>query len=143
MRSKAMRAHCLCAAATLLLAGPAASAQRQFVVPNFPDLTLKIKSVRPLAMQPSVETLYFKGARQRTEHGFSTQIRTVLPMIMISQCDLQTRYILRPSMKTYMESQFREPSPEQLEKQKEFQASRVKPRTGFGGHRDLPLGGHG
>jgi len=112
-----------------------ASSQRQtlepqFVVPNFPDLTIKIQRTNALVLRPAVDTLYLKGARQRAEHGFQQRQGPVPFPVMISQCDLQVRYILRPMMKTYSESHFQEIPPEKRKQQEEFMRQRAKPRTG-------------
>jgi len=88
------------AAFVLLLAALASSPRSTFVVPNFRDLTLRIRATHGL-MTPVVTTWYFKGARQRTEHDSS------LPHIpgpftsVIFQCDQRTEIMLHLHDKTY------------------------------------------
>ncbi len=86
---------------TLLLAfSPSLS---KLVVPNFPDLTIKIR--RTVGdRHASVDTLYLKGARQRGE--FVTQKPSVdsvdRVLVSITQCDRKQRLSLNPAARTYV-----------------------------------------
>jgi len=78
-----------------------ASEEPKFVVPDFRDLTVKVRSTDGL-MQSRITTSFFKGARERIEHG-SESTRFPGPMaVQIMQCDLKTYYFLHPLWKTYL-----------------------------------------
>jgi len=96
-----LRAPLVVLLSALSLASSTDSTDRsRFVVPNFRDLTLKIRTTHGL-MMPLVTTWYFKGARQRTEHD--SQIpRLPGPLTsMIFQCDQRTEIMLHMRDKTY------------------------------------------
>lgn len=93
-------------------------AQPQFVVPSFPDLTIKVRLVRGFVLGPGITTFYLKGPRERIERSLDlrraivtpsatiNRDRIVLTSATINQCDLGTAYHLHPQNKTYMESHF-------------------------------------
>lgn len=93
-----MRSACL-----IFFVTSVATAQNlpRWVVPNFTDLTIQTRSQRGLTT-PQVETRYFKGARERVEHGPAQGRPGFLPfMVTIMECDERTFVHLRPRMKTY------------------------------------------
>jgi hypothetical protein len=100
---------------------PAAAPQQfvppKFVVPNYSELKLKIRETRGLQM-PSTSVWYFKGARQRIEHGFfgahgllpTRDLQPAMPVpwgmegpvsVQIFQCDQNTAYHLVNMAKAY------------------------------------------
>ena len=69
------------------------------VVPNFPDLTIKTR--RTDGNQHSTEeTLYLKGARQRSEYVIQNAGSTI-DRVTITQCDEKLRLNLNNQQKTY------------------------------------------
>ena len=68
-------------------------------VPNFRDLTIKIRETRGLS-HPMLHTFYFKGPRERTEIG-PDGAKLMAPSTTIMQCDQRTIIHLNPSLKTY------------------------------------------
>jgi hypothetical protein len=81
---------------SLLFLTASASLPR-FVVPNFPDLTIKTR--RTSHRLSSVDTLFLKGARQRSE--ILTARTSSTKLISITQCDARRRYSLDENWKTY------------------------------------------
>lgn len=72
----------------------------KFAVPNFSDLTIKTR--RTLGDQFStVETLYLKGARQRSEHVGLKPTSAVTDFFTIQQCDKRRIFNFSPSNRTY------------------------------------------
>jgi hypothetical protein len=81
-----------------LLLVTASASLPSFVVPNFPDLTIKVRRTTG-DWSSAVETLYLKGTRQRTE--FLSERLASVPSVDITQCDTRRRYILDQKWKTY------------------------------------------
>jgi hypothetical protein len=78
----------------------------KLVVPNFSDLTVKTR--RSFGDGPTtIETLYLKGSRQRTER-FSEQPGGFGNRITITQCDAKLRFMLNPDAKTFVSSPIEE-----------------------------------
>jgi hypothetical protein len=74
----------------------------KLVVPNFPDLTIKTR--RTDGTQYSQEdTLYLKGARQRSEYVIQNAGRS-MDHVTITQCDEKLRLNLNNKQKTYSSS---------------------------------------
>jgi len=87
----------------ILLLSPLASAQdsSQWVVPSFNDLKIKTRETRGL-MTPQVSSWYFKGARERNEHGPAAARPGFIPfLISILECDQKASIRLHPHFKTY------------------------------------------
>lgn len=73
----------------------------RWIVPNFRDLTLKIRTTHGL-MPGQVTTLYFKGPRERVEHVPEAARSGVFPVgATIDQCDQRTIIHLNLRSKTY------------------------------------------
>lgn len=88
----------------VLFAALAAPPQKlTYVVPNFRDLTLKIRQNNGL-MVPQITTWYFRGARQRTEHMPVGMPSGVPFSATIMQCDQRTLIRLNLRQKTYSTS---------------------------------------
>ena len=69
------------------------------IVPNFRDLTIKVRETRGLS-HPMVHNYYFKGPRERTQIG-PDGAKLIGPTTMIMQCDQRTFIHLNPASKTY------------------------------------------
>ena len=80
----------------LLLSAPLP--QPKLVVPNFPDLTIKIRQTS--GEYSSLKTLYLKGARQRSEYVMQNA-GTSMDDITITQCDKNLLLNLNNKEKTY------------------------------------------
>jgi hypothetical protein len=89
-------------------------AQPQSVVPNFSDLTVKVRIERGFGFGPGATTYYFKGPRERIERNLPGGITLIGPAgtsraerrlaaVTISECDLKVTYRLHPQNKTYLE----------------------------------------
>jgi len=70
----------------------------KFVVPDFPDLTIKTRRTMG-DWHSSADTLFLKGARQRSESV--TERPSPGKSIDITQCDVRRRCILADNWKTY------------------------------------------
>lgn len=81
-----------------LLILTASASLPKFVVPSFPDLTIKTRRTTGDRFL-SIETLYLKGSRQRTETV--TERPAPAKFIDITQCDVWRRYSLDENWKTY------------------------------------------
>jgi len=75
-------------------------AQPTFVVPNFPDTTIKTKVSRGL-QPPMVMTLRLKGPRQRLDSGRQTADPSAPLITRIWQCDRREWITLLDRMKTF------------------------------------------
>ncbi len=82
----------------LLLFLTASASLPKFVVPNFPDLTIKTRRTFD-GRRTTEETLYLKGASQRSETVFP-QANTG-KMVTITQCDQKVRLSFNEKDKTY------------------------------------------
>jgi len=71
----------------------------KLVVPNFPDLTIKTRSTSG-SRYSSEETLYLKGARQRSEHVMRNAGSRV-DSLTITQCDMKLRFNVNNKERTY------------------------------------------
>ena len=73
----------------------------KWVVPSFNDLTIKTREARGL-MTTQAATWYFKGTRERTEHGPAGVRPGFVPfMVTLFECDQRAAVHLRPQSKTY------------------------------------------
>lgn len=97
-----MRSACLLVLLTSLAAAQEIPQETPtWVLPSFTDLTIKTHQIRGLA-SPRAETFYFKGTRERTEHGPEHWIAAPAPVLAILlECDARTMVFLRPNSKTY------------------------------------------
>jgi len=71
----------------------------KLVVPNFPDLTIKTRRTNG-HRHSTEETLYLKGARQRSEYVIQNAGST-MDRVSITQCDEKLRLNLNNKEKTY------------------------------------------
>jgi len=71
----------------------------KLVVPNFPDLTIKTRRTDGNRYS-NVDTLYLKGARQRSEHVMQKAGNSI-DGVTITQCDEKLRLDLNSKDKTY------------------------------------------
>jgi hypothetical protein len=103
----------------VLLAALAAPSQRAtFTVPNFHDLTLKIRRTTGL-MQPQVTTWYLKGPRERVEHSPDNPSPNFVPFAAtIMQCDQRTLIHLNVREKSYISSVSHHPESSNIERPK-------------------------
>jgi hypothetical protein len=86
---------------SVLLLAVSAESLPKFVVPNFPDLTIKTRRTDGERWS-SVQTLYLKGARQRTEHLTEKPESLVGSSAAITQCDKKLMVNLNEKGKTYV-----------------------------------------
>ncbi len=87
----------LCFLSLLILTAPLQLPK--LVVPNFPDLTIKTRHTDDNHYS-NVETLYLKGARQRSE-SVMQHAGSSVDSITITQCDAKLRFNLNSKGKTY------------------------------------------
>ena len=87
----------LCLLSLLILTVP--EQLPRLVIPNFPDLTIKTRSTSG-SRYSSEETLYLKGARQRSEHVMQNMASRV-DTLTITQCDTKLRFNVNNKEKTY------------------------------------------
>ena len=92
-----MGASTLCLLSLLILTVPLQLPK--LVVPNFPDLTIKTRGTSG-SRYSSEETLYLKGARQRSEHVMQN-VASRVDTLTITQCDTKLRFNLNNKEKTY------------------------------------------
>lgn len=71
----------------------------KLVVPNFPDLTIKTRRTDG-SRTSNVDTLYLKGARQRSEYVMQNAENSI-DGVTITQCDEKLRLDLNKKEKTY------------------------------------------
>jgi hypothetical protein len=71
----------------------------KLMVPNFPDFTIKTRRTDG-SRQSTEETLYLKGARQRSEYVIQNA-GSSLDGVTITQCDEKLRFNLNTKEKTY------------------------------------------
>jgi hypothetical protein len=86
----------LCFLSLLILTVPAQLPK--LVVPNFPDLTIKTR--RTGNRYFNEETLYLKGARQRSEQVMQN-VGSRVDTVTIAQCDTKLRFNVNSREKTY------------------------------------------
>ena len=84
----------------LLAALPLAPQKLTFVVPSFPDMTIKTRDTRGV-MTPMLTTYYFKGARERVQHVPEGPPDRIPFEATIMQCDQSTTVRLFARTKTY------------------------------------------
>ena len=73
----------------------------KFVVPNFPDLTIKTRHTSGDGIWQVNTTLYLKGARQRTESVMEQARADATNAVMIQQCDERRGFNLNERDKLY------------------------------------------
>jgi Domain of unknown function (DUF4412) len=73
---------------------------RGVIVPDFRDLTIRIRSTMDSRHKP-VTTYYFKGSRMRSEMQYP-ESENPTANVNIFQCDQGTRYLLGESLNTYI-----------------------------------------
>lgn len=87
----------------LLLLGSAGGSLPK-LVPNFPDFKLKIRYTYG-HQSTTVQTLYLKGARTRTERESASFLpsASTSPVVLINQCDRKQTIAFDPQHKTFTE----------------------------------------
>jgi hypothetical protein len=92
----------LCSSAFVLILA-ASVGPLKFVVPNHPDLTIKTRRISGNSMS-QVDSLYLKGARQRTETVVEKPTRDASNWAVIQQCDEKRLFNLNVRDKIYTSS---------------------------------------
>lgn len=93
----------LCSSASVLILAASVGLPK-FVVPNLPDLTIKTRRTSGDWLS-HVDTLYLKGARQRTETLVEKPTRDAVNLAVIRQCDEKRVFNLNERDKIYASSQ--------------------------------------
>jgi hypothetical protein len=92
----------LCSSAFLLIFAASVGLPK-FIVPNLPDLTIKTRRTSGDWVS-HVDTLYLKGARQRTETVVEKPTRDAVNRAVIRQCDEKRVFNLNQRDKLYASS---------------------------------------
>jgi len=92
----------LCVSASVLILAASVEPPK-FIVPNLPDLTIKTRRTSGDWMS-RVDTLYLKGARQRTEAVVEKPTREAVNWAVIRQCDEKRVFNLNERDKIYASS---------------------------------------
>lgn len=93
----------LCGSASVLILAASVGFPK-FVVPNLPDLTIKTRQTSGNWMS-QVDSLYLKGARQRTEAVVEKPTRDAVNWAVIRQCDEKRVFSLNERDKIYASSE--------------------------------------